>query len=299
VKWNGGLNVSSKPVLVITGPTGVGKTAISLALAKHFGGEIINADASQIYQKLNIGTAKITIDEMGGIPHHMMSFLKPGERFSIKSYQDETRRLLEVINRPILVGGSGLYIRSALSDYDLSTSASLQVDDSTLSNEELYQELVRLDSEAASKTHPNNRRRVLRYLEIAKERGRVLTKEATWLYPTLILCCERPRNILYQRINKRVLDMIQTGWIDEVQDLEAQGIPIKDIKEIGYRELASYLHGGASYEETISMIQQKTRHYAKRQMTFFRHQLPCYFIDLETTTLEEIINQVTSFYKSC
>ena len=297
MKLSDGLNVSSKPILVITGPTGVGKTAISLALARYFGGDIINADASQLYKGLDIGTAKITPQEMGDIPHHLFSFLNPTERFSIKTYQETVRTLMDQLSRPMMVGGSGLYIRATITDYDLSTSSANGEDDQTLSNQTLHDRLAKIDPDLAQSTHPNNRRRIIRYLELASDRGYIIPKEPTLLYNTLVLCLTRPRLLLYERINQRVLLMLQSGWVEEVKGLVNQGIDISQIKEIGYREIESYLQGRLSYEAMIDLIQQKTRHYAKRQMTWFRHQLPSVMIDCETTSLETIIDRVKNFYE--
>ena len=287
--------MSSKKVLVLCGPTGVGKTAISIALAQRFHGEIINADASQIHKELTIGTAKITKEEMQGISHHLIDFLPPTAPFSIKDYQDQARKLIETINHPILVGGSGLYIKAALTDYDLS-SEPRDIDEDPRSNEELHQVLRSLDPVAAEKIHPNNRRRVLRYIELATTRGTVKPKEATMLYDVLVICLLRPRDDLYQRINERVLAMMKAGWLEEVKSLIHQGINLDLIQEIGYRELGDYLDGKLTLEVAIDSIQKQTRHYAKRQITWFKHQMKAIFIDLSNQTLEDIENIAHEFY---
>ena len=287
--------MSSKKVLVLCGPTGVGKTAISITLAQRFHGEIINADASQIHKELTIGTAKITKEEMQGVPHHLIDFLPPTAPFSIKDYQDQARKLIETINHPILVGGSGLYIKAALTDYDLS-SEPRDIDEDPRSNEELHQVLRSLDPVAAEKIHPNNRRRVLRYIELATTRGTVKPKEATMLYDVLVICLLRPRDDLYQRINERVLAMMKAGWLEEVKSLIHQGINLDLVQEIGYRELGDYLNGKLTLEAAIDSIQKQTRHYAKRQITWFKHQMKATFIDLSSQTLEDVENITQEFY---
>ncbi len=273
----------------------MGKTAISIALAQQFHGEIINADASQIHKELTIGTAKITKEEMQGVPHHLLDFLPPTAPFSIKDYQDQARELIETIDRPILVGGSGLYIKAALTDYDLSSEPRV-IDDDPRSNEELHQILATLDPVAAAAIHPNNRRRVLRYIELATTRGMVKPKEATMLYDVLVICLLRPRDELYQRINERVHAMIKAGWLEEVKSLLQQGIDLSLIQEIGYRELGDYLSGKLTLHAAVDSIQKQTRHYAKRQITWFKHQMGATFIDLSTQSFEDVEKIALEFY---
>ncbi len=284
----------SSRIVVLCGPTGVGKTELSLLLASHFCGDIINADASQMKKGLNIGTAKLSISEKEKVPHHLFDVIEANDHFSIKDYQNLVRPLFDKITRPFLVGGSGLYIKAALTNYELTSPARGQKDYNHLSDLELFTKLEELNPLLAKKTHPHNRRRVLRYIEISKD-GYEL-KEPIFLYECLILLFSRPRAILYDRINRRVEEMLRNGWIDEVKNLVNQGINIKLINEIGYQDIFSLLQGEISYEECLTLIKQRTRNYAKRQLTWFRNQFPHYEIDLETTNITEIINIISQFY---
>ncbi|HEY8445021.1 MAG TPA: tRNA (adenosine(37)-N6)-dimethylallyltransferase MiaA [Bacilli bacterium] len=287
-----------KKVIVLTGPTGVGKTNISIALCKRFNGEIINADASQIYRHLNIGTAKITNEEMQEVKHHLLDIVEPHEPFSIKDYQIIGRKLIAEIDLPFIVGGSGLYIQALITDYNLDTKPRSENQYPELSNEELHQLLVSLDPDAASKIHPNNRRRVLRYLEIANERGKVEANPPHPIYDALVLCFIRNRTSLYERINLRCEEMFQNGWIEECIELRKNGVNLHQLKDIGYRLIGEYLDGNLSYKEMVEKIKQEQRHYAKRQMTWFRNKMNCTFIDLDETSIDEIITLIESFLKS-
>lgn len=285
----------SKRVVVLCGPTGVGKTDVSLNLARYFQAEIINADASQLRRDLNIGTAKISPLAMDGIPHHLFDLIGPTEEYSIKAYQDSVRPLLDSIPRPFLVGGSGLYIKAALTDYPLLSPKRSEDLYPELDNEALYKVLQELNPQSALKTHPNNRRRVLRYLDLS--RNDCFPKEAKPLYEVLYLLLVRPREILYERINKRVNLMLAGGWLEEVKALKEAGLDFNKISEIGYQELNNYLDGKISYEDCYALIKQKTRHYAKRQLTWFRGQTPAREIDLEETKIEDIIALIKAFYE--
>ncbi|HHU55640.1 MAG TPA: tRNA (adenosine(37)-N6)-dimethylallyltransferase MiaA [Acholeplasmataceae bacterium] len=284
-----------KKIIVLTGPTGVGKTNISISLAKHFNSEIINADASQIYRYLDIGTAKITPEEMQGVKHHLLDICDPHEPFSIKEYQDLGRKLINEIDIPFIVGGSGLYIQALITDYDLSAKPRSNDEYPNLSNEQLHQLLEYLDPEAASKIHPNNRRRVLRYIEIAKEKGKVKPKKPKLLYDALTICFVRNRKSLYNRINFRCDEMIKNGWIDECIKLRELGYDLHRLKDIGYRHIGDYLDKKIDFDEMVEKIKKDQRRYAKRQMTWFRNKMDCIFIDLDTSTIDEVINIIGNF----
>lgn len=286
-----------KKVVVITGPTGVGKTKYSIELAKKFNSEIINADASQIFKKLDIGTAKIKPEDMNGVKHHLFNILEPEEEFSIKEYQALARKLIKEINLPFLVGGSGLYIKSVITDYKLDHSPRIKNEYLDYSNEELHDLLASLDQEAANKIHPNNRRRVIRYIDIANEKGKVKPPTPLPLYDTLTLCLTRERKILYDRINERCDEMFAEGWIEECQNLLNDGVNLNKLKDIGYRDIGLYLDGNLSFEQLREKIKQQQRHYAKRQMTWFRNQMDCVFIDLDINTFQDIENIITDFLK--
>ena len=253
-------------VIVISGPTGIGKTDLAIKLAKKFNLPIINSDASQMRKNMDIGTANINEEEFKGINHYLFKFLEPTADFSIKDYQDLARPIIENNACLIMVGGSGLYIDAALLDYDLSSVARDKDLDYDLSNEELYELLKSKDPVLASKTHPNNRKRVLRYLEIA---GKV-TKLAKELYDILYISLDCDRDLLYERINNRYDMMIEEGWLEEVKRLRNAGYEIDKIKEIGYKELNDYLEKGLDFNNVSNIIKQKTRNYAKRQLTWFR-----------------------------
>ena len=288
-----------KKVVVITGPTGVGKTSLSIKLAQIFGAEIINADASQFRRGLNVGTAKITIDEMQGVKHHLINILAPEDSFSIKDYQAMGRELIIKIDKPFIVGGSGLYIQALITNYELEDTPERDEEKfSQYSNEELHKLLQSLDYEASIKIHPNNRRRVIRYLEIAQTKGLVTPVQRDYLYDALVICLTRPREILYQRINERFDVMIANGWVDECRELINQGVNLANVKDIGYAEINSYLNGAIPFEDIKELIKQKTRHYAKRQMTWFRNKMDCHFIDLENDNTGYIINLISNFYKN-
>lgn len=287
-----------KKIIVLTGPTGVGKTRVSIKLCKKFGGEVINADASQIYKHLNIGTAKVMPAEMDGVKHHLLDIRKPHEPFSIKEYQELGRKKISEINLPFIVGGSGLYIQALISDYDLSAPPRSPQEYPELSNEELHHKLAQIDPEAAEKIHPNNRRRVLRYLEIAKSRGKVKTKPPKLLYDALVICFIRNRSSLYERINIRCEEMLEKGWIDECRHLRKLGVDLHSLKDIGYRYIGDYLDQKITYQEMVETIKKEQRNYAKRQLTWFRNKMDCTFIDLDQVSFTEICNLIVAFLKT-
>lgn len=286
-------------VVVIAGPTGSGKTTLSLSLASLYDGEIINADASQIRRGLDIGTAKTAWRE-SAVKHHLFDIIGPDDDFSIRDYQALARPLIEDIasrgRTPFLVGGSGLYINAALGDYDLSIpgrdpSFDRQFDD--VGNEELHNILKREDPKAAKTIHPNNRRRVLRAIEAARAGKKVSENRAgrNLLYRSLILCLRGDRETLYARIDERVEEMFAGGWVEEVRGLIARGVNIAKIKEIGYREIASFLAGALSLEEAKTVIKTKTRRYAKRQLTWFRNQTEAVFIAPDYDDFEKTVRK--------
>ena len=255
-----------RKVIVISGPTGIGKTALATDLARMFNLPLINGDASQMKKRMDIGTANIKDEEIKGIDTYLFKFLDPTSDFSIKDYQDLARPIIDKCGTCIMVGGSGLYIDAALLDYDLTSTARDKNTDYDLTNEQLYALLKEKDPDLASKTHPNNRNRVLRYLEIAGN----AKKEAKEVYDILFISLDCDRSILYDKINKRFDLMIQAGWLEEVKRLREDGYEIDKIKEIGYKELDDYLVKGLDFNVTSDIVKQKTRNYAKRQLTWFR-----------------------------
>ena len=292
---------SLKKVIVIVGPTGVGKTKLSINIAKEFNLEVINADQSQMRKDLNIGTAKITNEEMQGVKHHLIDFLEPISEYSIKDFQDDARKIIDNSNSiPLIVGGSGLYVDTLITDYDLSIEKRDEdVEDKykDLSNEELYNKLYLLNEEAALKTHPNNRKRVLRYLEIVNEKGKLVDKPNVPYYESLIIFLNKPRETLYSNINKRCEIMFEDGWVDEVRKLKENNIDINLIKEIGYRDINNYLEGFIDYNHLIDKIKKDTRHYAKRQITLFKNKMNCIEVLNDDNAYEKVYNLVENFIK--
>ena len=292
---------SLKKVVVIVGPTGVGKTKISIKLAKKYNSEIINCDQSQMRKLLNIGTAKITKEEMDGVKHHLIDFLETISEYSIKDFQDDARDIIDNMETiPFIVGGSGLYVDAVITDYDLTNEkrdSNLEEQYKDLSNEELYNKLYELNQEAALKTHPNNRKRVLRYLEIVLEKGELVNKPNTPHYDALIIFLNKDREDLYNNINKRCEIMFDEGWIDEVKSLKDLGYNINLIKEIGYKEISDYLDGSLSYDEMMDKIKQETRRYAKRQITWFKNKMNCVEINNDENAYYNIVKIIDEYVK--
>lgn len=292
---------SLKKVIVIVGPTGVGKTKLSIDIAKKYNGVVINADQSQMHKLLNIGTAKITNEEMDGVTHYFIDTLNATSNYSIGDYQKEARDIIDSLNDlPIIVGGSGLYVDALITDYDLDVSkrdTKFEEKHKDYSNEELYEMLEKLNSEAAHKTHPNNRKRVLRYLEVVLEKGSIEKKENTPYYDALIFFINQKREILYENINRRCEQMFSMGWIDEVKSLMEQGIDISLIKEIGYYDIYRYINNEITKEELIDKVKQDTRHYAKRQITWFKNKMNCIELINDGTINEKMYNYINDFLK--
>ena len=297
-------------VVVITGPTAIGKTDISLEIARHFQTEIINADASQFRKGLNIGTAKIDLENID-VVHHLIDIIEIEEPFSIKEYQTLARmKISELISKgklPLLVGGSGLYINSVIYNYELNDEGrDISKEDesyNSFSNEELYNLLKELDYEASIKIHPNNRRRVIRAIERAKMGSKIseFTNGNKPYYDSLVIELVAPRDVLYERINQRFRKMLDLGWLDEVKSLKEKNIDLNKIKDIGYKELGLYLDGYISLAEAESEITKQTRNYAKRQLTWFRNKMHTTKVNMDYSNLEntkiEIINLINDFLK--
>lgn len=285
-------------VIVITGPTGVGKTKISIEVAKKINTEIINGDAYQIYQKMNIGTAKPTQEELSEVTHHFFDFLDPLCEFSVSDYQKEIRALIEQFHQnkkvPLIVGGTGLYIDSVIRNYQfLAPKRSSDSEYDNLSNHELHQILENLDKDASLQIHENNRKRVLRAIELAKTNdSSTRTLKNEFVYDALVIFLNDERSVLYERINKRVDKMISEGLIEEVKSLYPNALGKTAKAAIGYKELFSYLDGEITIDAAIDKIKQNSRHYAKRQMTWYRNQENTKVVNVNVNNLEETINEV-------
>ena len=290
-----------KKIIVILGPTGVGKTKLSVELAKRLNGEIINADSMQIYKGLDIGTAKIKEEEKEGIPHHLFDIKEVREDYSIYNYQIDGRKVInDIIKRgktPIIVGGTGLYIKSLLYDYNLNYEKESDTYD-TLSTEELYNKLLELDKNAV--VDKNNRRRVIRAINYYKENNKSISDNKTnkLLYDVVFIGLTTDREKLYQIINSRVDKMINDGLINEVKKFFDEGIYSKPlINGIGYKELYKYFEKEISLEEAIEKIKQNSRRYAKRQYTFFNNQLPVVWFNVDFNCFSNVINSVCDYLK--
>ena len=285
-------------IIVITGPTGVGKTKLSVELAKKYNAEIINADSVQVYKGLNIGSAKITEEEKENIPHHLFDIREVDEEYSIYNYQSDCRKLIDEIasrnKNVILVGGTGLYIKSALYDYTLDENKhNEEYEDKT--TEELYQELIKLDKDIDIDRY--NRRRVVRALNYYKETGKSIKENNNGnklLYDAIFIGLTMDdRNKLYERINNRVDKMIEMGLVDEVKSFYDKGIKTKPLlSAIGYKELYQYFDGIITYEEAIDLIKKNSRRYAKRQYTFFNHQFNMKWFNVDINNFNKTINEV-------
>lgn len=289
-------------VIVITGPTAVGKTKLSIEIAKKYNGEIINADAVQVYKGLDIGSAKVTEEEKEGIPHHLFDIKEVDEEYTIYHYQQDCRNIIDNIQKrgktPILVGGTGLYIKSALYDYKLSKEKETNTYDN-LTNEELYNQLLKLDKDII--IDKNNRRRLIRALNYYKENQESINNNKTdkLLYDALFIGLTTDRSLLYEKINKRVDIMIENGLLDEIKVFYDKNIRTKPLlNAIGYKEIYKYFDGEYTYEEAIEKIKQDSRHYAKRQYTFFNHQIPVVWFETDFNNFNNTIKKVSDYIDS-
>ncbi|AIS62524.1 tRNA (adenosine(37)-N6)-dimethylallyltransferase MiaA [Listeria ivanovii] len=304
--------MNSIPVIVIVGPTAVGKTSLSIELAKKFDGEIISGDSMQVYLGLDIGTAKITSKEMAGIKHYLIDVTEVEKPFTASKFQSKTRGLLESIHNrgklPIIVGGTGLYIQSIFYDYDFGQTAgdkAYRVELEQLDNDALWQMLNQLDPKSATLIHKNNKRRVIRALEVMRATGKPFSEyqvhhEPNDRYKPLFLGLDLARDSLYERINERVNNMFQQGLVEEAKTLYDRDLTdVPAIQGIGYKELFTYFEGNSSLEEAKELIQKNSRHYAKRQLTWFRNRMDINWIQADTNkTAIEAIGKVNAFLKS-
>lgn len=272
-----------KKVIVIVGPTAVGKSDFAIEIAKKLNGEIISGDSIQVYEGLDIGSGKVTIQEMDGVPHHLIDIYTTEQSYTVADFQAKARDLIDHSDKPMIIcGGTGLYIKACLYDYQFSneSGAGIDTDLENYTNEELYQQLVELDPTQSEKIHPNNRRRLLRSLTIARRSPKVQSEiiaeqEHRMLYNARIIGCTMPREELYARINARVEKMFEAGLQQEVESLLQQGVSFTDacMKGIGYREWEALFEGKKSLEEVKEEIQKHSRQFAKRQYTWFHHQM--------------------------
>lgn len=287
-----------KNIIVITGPTGVGKTKMSIELAKRIDAEIINADSMQVYKDLNIGTAKITEKEKEGIPHHLFDIVEPTNMYTVYDYQKDARDIInDVLSRGkkvIIVGGTGLYIKALLYDYKF-IKEDKTYDFSKMSNEEILDKINSYNLDI--NLHINNRKRLERVLTKLYNNNMQTEKTDTVLYDFVVIGLTTTRDNLYKIIDNRVDKMIEDGLIDEVEELYKKNIHSKAINTgIGYKELYKYFDKEISLDEAISLIKKNSRHYAKRQYTFFNNQMNIKWFNTNyedfSLTVEEVYNYI-------
>ncbi len=295
-------------MIILSGPTAVGKTHISIGLAKRLNGEIISADSMQVYRHMNIGTAKIKPEEMEGVPHHLIDILEPTEEFNVATFASLAKKACNEIwergRLPIIVGGTAFYIQALLYDVDFKDEPqdftirnSLQaaaLQDGGLGN---YEKLKEIDPDSANSIHPNNIKRVIRALEYFYQTGEKMSvhneterqKESPYDFKYYALT--HKRDVIYDRIEKRIDLMIEEGLVDEVRGLLESGVPLDSVamKGLGYKEIAEYIMGNCSLSDAVSELKLATRHFAKRQLTWLRHEDDVIWFDKSVLSEEEIL----------
>ena len=305
----------TKPFLiVIVGPTASGKTELSIEVAKKFNGEIISGDSMQVYQGMDIGTAKVTTEEMEGIPHYMIDILPPDASFSAYEFKTRAEKYIKDITGrgkvPIIAGGTGLYIQSLLYNYafedesisdDKMKQVKLKLTElEQLNNNKLHEYLASFDKESAKDIHPNNRKRVLRAIEYYLKTKKLLSsrkkvQQFTENYDTLLIGIEMSRETLYLRINKRVDIMLGHGLFNEVKHLVEQGFEAsQSMQAIGYKELVPVIKGNISMESAVEKLKQHSRQYAKRQLTWFKNKMNVHWLNKERMSLQMMLDEITT-----
>lgn len=279
-------------IIVVAGPTGVGKTKMSVELAKKYNAIVVNADSMQVYKELNIGTAKVTEEEKQGVPHLLFDIVEPTDMYSVYDYQRDLRKILadNKDKNIVIVGGTGLYIKAGLYNYEFTeeNEESEQYDD--LSNEELLEKVKEIDPD--TDIHVNNRKRLVRRLNKKGEEHIV----DTLLYPSIFIGLTTDRDTLYERINKRVDIMVKDGLLDEVKTLYDKNIRSKAIMTgIGYKELYDYFDGNCTLEEALDLIKQRSRRYAKRQYTWFNNQMDIEWFNVDFNDFNNTIKEVENY----
>ncbi len=289
-----------KPLVILAGPTAVGKTALSLALAKRTDAEIISADSMQVYRRMDIGTAKIEENEMCGIRHHLIDILEPCDEFNVTIFKELAKKCIDDITTrgkiPILAGGTGFYIQAVLNDISFTEHESdtgfrgeLSRYSKEKGNKALYDRLVSIDSAAAAKIHPNNTKRVIRAIEYCMTTGELFSKhnetesEKTSPYNYTYFVLTMDRKTLYERIDRRVDNMLKNGLVDEVRGLLQSGCSrdMVSMQGLGYKEVIDYINGVVPYEEMVYILKRDTRHFAKRQLTWFKREKDVIWLDKE------------------
>ena len=289
-----------RPLIVLTGPTAVGKTKLSISLAKAVNGEIISADSMQVYQYMDIGSAKIKKEEMQGITHYLIDVLRPDEEFHIVKFQQMAKEAMEAIYAkgkiPILTGGTGFYIQAITKDIDFTEATQQDTYRTELEElatekgaQHLHEMLVKVDPKAAEEIHPNNVKRVIRALEFFHQNGSPISKhnqeqkENQSPYNFAYFVLNAPRDLLYARIEQRIDEMLEEGLLEEVMKLKEMGFHrgMVSMQGLGYKEILAYLEEEYSLEEAIRILKRDTRHFAKRQLTWFRRETDVTWVNKE------------------
>ncbi len=298
-------------LIIIAGPTAVGKTNISISLAKAVNGEIISADSMQVYKGMDIGTAKIRKDEMQGVPHHMIDILEPSDEFNVVTFADKAKTLVEEINKrghiPIVVGGTGFYIQALLYDIDFTENdddVTYRNELSALANEKgneyVHDMLKEVDRESAEKIHPNNIKRVIRALEFYKKSHMCISvhnkeqSQKTSPYVYRYFALTNTRDVIYDRIEKRIDEMVEEGLVDEVKGLMESGArrDYVSMQGLGYKEIAAFIDGECSLEEAVDTLKKGTRHFAKRQITWLKRENDVIWLDKSEMSEDEILSEM-------
>lgn len=309
---------TKKKVLIITGPTAVGKTAASVEVAKKLNGEIISADSMQVYKSMDIGTAKVTEDEKQGIPHFMIDELNPDDEFNVTIFKDKARNYIEDISGrgklPIIAGGTGFYIQSVLYDVDFTEYAQEDMEELHKELEQelehigvdaMFEKLREIDPEYANIIHKNNTRRVLHGIEFFKLTGKKISehneeqRSNTSPYDFIYIVIVDEREQLYDRINKRVDIMLQNGLVEEVKALLEKGYSreLPSMLGLGYKETADYLCGDCTLAEAVELIKRDTRHFAKKQLTWFKRERDVIYVHRNNRTNEEVVKEILDTVK--
>ena len=286
-----------KDIIVIVGPTGVGKTKLSIELAKRLDGEIINGDSVSIYKVLDIGSAKPTMEEREGIVHHLIDVCNIDDNYTVYEYQRDVRRLIDDISkrgkRIIIVGGTGLYIKAALYDYKFS-DGTLSCDYNDLRNEEIYEKIKKYDIDDIP--HVNNRKRLVRLLNKLENDEKITNNKDKILYPCKVIGLTTDREYLYERINNRVDQMIKSGLLEEVNGLKKYYLTSRVLNSgIGYKEFYDYFYNNVSLNDVIQKIKLDSRRYAKTQYTFFNHQFDTKWFDVNFEDFSRTVDAVYEY----
>ena len=293
-------------LLILVGPTAIGKTALSIKIAKEFNAEIISGDSMQVYKGMDIGTGKITAEEMDGVPHHLIDILNPDETFSVSDFQNQVKALVKDIEsrnkRVLIAGGTGHYIKALIDGYQFNDEAQEDIERLThefekYSQEELYSKLLKIQPD--TDIHPNNKKRIVR--QLVKEKLDITEKKAYTQkkeYDTFLVGLSADRSVIYDRINQRVADMFEAGLLEEVAALQKEGLSKTAAQAIGYKEFLPYFKGEAALTDVMERIQAHSRQYAKRQLTFFRNQLDVHWYDITHASTDIIFQDIYQFLQT-